>query len=220
MRSFMKYFLFTSVLSLAHLAGAFAVQTPSYVNTTMYAFAVSKNADCSEPIVVFESPQGVPVDMTQSPTIGGGSVPDGTYPCVIMKMSDQIKFKVPNTELGCQANTEYTINICNTNGGSGYQPMTISGGTATFGSTTACRGTFSQTGTAYEDIVPIFMSTISPSSGSDTFMRPTSTTYGIQLTNPLVISGSKAVKFIMNFNNAVTGSASGCDCNAPTFGFQ
>ena len=47
---------------------------------------------CSSPFTVFSSATPTEVDFLAAPTLGSGNPPDATYHCVIIKMSDLIKF--------------------------------------------------------------------------------------------------------------------------------
>src|SRR5687768_10629222 len=110
-----------------------AASSPSSVNVLMYAMYLSTSADCSNPFPVFDGGSApMAFDMMVGPTIGGGNPPDGTYPCIIMKMADRVEFRTTTAEGSCAANTSYTIDICRS--GQSYTPVVGSG----FGSATGC----------------------------------------------------------------------------------
>lgn len=217
-----KYFLFLAVLLIQFSAGrAFAVVSPSEVLISVYAVAVSASADCSNPIVVLDNgATAVEYNFTSTPKLGAASVAAGTYPCVIMKMSDVIKFRPATTEGTCTAGTQYTIDVCRSGAGT-YTPMTISGASASYGTAaTACTGS---SGTPVDTQVPLFLSTQSTNSGGggSAFDRPaTAGSNGFTLSGAFVVTGTGSGTFVVNFNNKVDGSGGSCDLSPPTFGFR
>src|SRR4051812_25654829 len=64
---------------------------PTSVKVTIYSVAVSKNTDCSEAVVVSKYASGQEFDFELSPTLMTGTLADGSYPCVILQMSDKLK---------------------------------------------------------------------------------------------------------------------------------
>ena len=66
---------------------------------------------------VFSNATATEVDFLARPTLGSGNPPDGTYQCVIIKMSDLIKFTPSATAGLCTAGTQYTADICRTDNG-------------------------------------------------------------------------------------------------------
>lgn len=67
-----------------------ATQTPTSIKMKIYGVWVADD-DCSNPINVFESTTPSVQDLLQNPTLGGGDIPDGSYGCVILKISDIIE---------------------------------------------------------------------------------------------------------------------------------
>jgi len=87
-------------------------------------------------------------------------------------------------------------------------------------SLTTCTGTDAA---PHADAVYLYLTTnASAGSGGQTFIQPTSTssTSGLNLTAPLVISGSAKSKFIVNATGKVSGSDTTCGMNPPVFGFK
>jgi hypothetical protein len=214
MKLFSLFFL--GILSVPYQA--FAVGSPAYAYLRVYAAAVSTSEFCTNPIVLFDSPAPREVNMFESPTIGGGTIPDGTYRCMIMKISDTIRFR-PAADDGtaCLASQEYNLDVCRA-GTTGVNP--ISGGTI------SCTGaTLNAVGS---DTVFVFLSTTSTNtvgSGTNAFTPPTSTntgTQGMNLANPFVVSGSSAGQFVMDLTDKVDGttSAPSCDLLPPIFKFR
>ena len=86
---------------------------PDSLSIKLYRFAVSTNTDCSNPTVVIDkSDDPQYVSMLDRPTFGSGVIDDGTYPCVMIEMSDWIKFS-PDGNVGslCDGNDEYTLDV-------------------------------------------------------------------------------------------------------------
>ncbi|MGE0171361.1 MAG: hypothetical protein AB7T49_01185 [Oligoflexales bacterium] len=87
--------------------------TPSIAKISVYQFAVSENEDCSDATVVIDNgdtPQEF--DMLESPEIGKGVIPDGTYPCVIMVMSPELTAAAGEDEGVCEKDKEFSQNVC------------------------------------------------------------------------------------------------------------
>lgn len=219
----MKQFITLFGLILFLSSQVHAAVSPSEVFIDVYAIAISQNADCSNPLVVIDN-GATPVryNFTSNPFLGEPTtpIPPGTYNCMIMKMSDVIRFRPAATEGSCTAGTQYTIDVCRTTQGT-YTPMTISGTSATFGSAgTDCTGS---SGSPTDTQVPLFLSTHSTNSGGagSAFDRPaTAGSNGFTLNGAFVVTGSKTGTFVVNFNDQVTGSGGSCDLNPPVFGFR
>lgn len=219
MKKFSKILFCSFAVVSCFGSSSFAVN-PTSVYLKIYAILASTNTDCSDPVVVMSSSTPVEVDMLTAPELGGGSMDDGTYPCVIMKMSDIIRFTPESTTGVCTGGTEYTIDVCRADNSGTYTPVTISGSTATYGSETACAGT---SGSNSEDIVSLFLSTASTATGGgegNAFARPTVATNGFNLSSAFVVSGTGSGEFIVNFNDKIDGSSSECDVQPPVFGFR
>ena len=185
--------------------------TPAMAKLNIYKFAVSASADCSSPITVFSDDDGVEVDMEDGPTIGSGELADGTYPCVILEMDDEIKFTTSAADGSCAASTEYSINVCRQFSDEGTITSTLIDG-----DTVTC--------TDAKEKVAVYISTNSATSGgegSDPFNAPASanSTSGITLGSALVVSGTTSGTFRMNTANKVDGSNETCDMQPPAFSF-
>ncbi len=73
---------------------------PSNVRVKMYAVYLSLNADCTSPVLVQDyGVAGAVKNLTGGETLFSGNPPDGTYKCMIMKLSDQIKFNVTQSDV-------------------------------------------------------------------------------------------------------------------------
>jgi hypothetical protein len=186
----------------------------SSLKLQVYSVMLSTSPLCSSPVTVFSSPTATEVDFLSNPTLGSGNPADATYQCVIIKMSDLIKFKPSASSGSCTAGTEYVADVCRTdNGGTTHAPDAA-------GSVTSCTGTDAAPNA---DPVYLYLTTnASAGSGGQTFMQPTSlsSTNGLNLTAPLVISGSAKSKFVVNATGKVSGADVTCGMNPPVFGFK
>ncbi|MFM6990209.1 MAG: hypothetical protein ACKOWD_02760 [Rhodoferax sp.] len=143
-----------------------------------------------------------------TPTLGGGNPADGTYPCVIIKMLDGIKFKPSASTGSCVANQEYTDSVCQsseqTNAPDSQSPQNCTA--------------------RADDVVYLYITTDKTSpGGGHAFQQPTSSSahaYGVPLATPLIVSGTTRSKFVVRASNSVDGSNPTCGMNAPTFDFQ
>ena len=194
-------------------ANAMALDASS-LKLQVYSVMLSTSAQCTSPVTVFSSATATEVDFLAAPTLGSGNPPDGTYQCVIIKMSDLIKFKPSASSGSCTAGTEYVADVCRSdNGGTTHAPDAA-------GAMTSCTGTDA---VPHVDPVYLYLTTnASAGSGGGTFVQPTSisSSSGLNLTAPLIISGSAKSKFVVNATGKVSGSDVTCGMNPPVFGFK
>lgn len=196
-----------------------AAVSPSSVLITIYKAWISASDTCSNPIEVFSNDSGKTFDMTSSPTITTTSVPEGTYPCVIAQISDQIRYTPSASEGSCASGTEYTRDICREDEGSPRQSIDPDG------NITTCTGTETN---HIENRLTVYISTLSTndpasdSGGENEFFPPTTSdpSRGIKLSNALVVNSDKTGIFYTDFSNKITGAESECDLNPPIFGFR
>lgn len=168
-----------------------------------------------------------------NPSILSGSFSDGDYPCVILQMSDQVKFtpSTTSTSGNCVAGTSVTTPVCNSANGQTYQPMLIrADNTVVFGAARVCTAAVGNTGEA----VSLFLSTSSTLTGGGPmapFIQPIAsnssqcpgtvgTGCGIKLTNSFRVSGTSSGTFVVNFNGEVQDQGGTCNLNAPLFSFR
>lgn len=93
--------------------------SPTYLLMTVYAAYISTNADCSSPVLLQDygaSGQAFNMYATGGPTMFSGNPGDGTYECLILKMSDTMNFKVDATAVtdhpSCTSTTtEHTFDV-------------------------------------------------------------------------------------------------------------
>ncbi len=194
-------------------ASAMALDASS-LKLQVYSVMLSTSPQCTSPVTVFSSATPTEVDFLAAPTLGSGNPPDATYHCVVIKMSDLIKFTPSATAGLCSAGTQYTADVCRSdNGGTTQAPDAV-------GAPNACSGTDAA---PVSDTVYLYLTT-NPSAGSggNTFMQPTGagSANGLNLTAPLVIAGTAKSKFIVNATGKVGDDGVSCGMNPPVFGFQ
>ena len=186
----------------------------SSLKLQVYSVMLSTSPLCSSPFTVFSSPTPTEVDFLAAPTLGSGNPPDATYNCVIIKMSDLIKFTPSSTSGLCTGGTQYTADVCRVDNGGVTQAPDAPG------APTVCNGTDAA---PVSDVVYLYLSTGTPAGtkGGNAFQQPTTTTInGLNLTAPLVIAGTAKSKFIVNATGKVGDDGVSCGMEPPVFGFQ
>lgn len=205
-----KYLLVFSVLLTQFVFAA----NPTELNIKVYQMAVSTNTDCSDPTVVFTTDTPETIDMLKGPNVGGGDLPQGTYPCLILTFDDLITFKSDTDTGSCKAGTTYTLDVCQT--GSVSATIDSSGN---YGAEVACT-----TDKTTPEKVTLFLSTKSTiaSGNANTFRQPTgaNTGYGLTLNGAWVVGEFGAGTFVVNGNGKVIGTGNPCDMQPPVFGFR
>ena len=205
----MLFRLSTALITLLLGGNALAFTNASSLKLQVYSVMLSTSAQCTNPFTVFSSSTPTEVDFLATPTLGSGNPADGTYNCIIIKMSDTIKFKPTALDGSCAAGLEYSTDVCQTG------ETTLAPDAA--GAPAAC-----STGVA--DVVYLYLTTGRVGSGGgNAFLQPlapNATSYGVNLSAPLVIAGTATSKFVVNAAGKVDGSAGSCGMNAPAFGFQ
>ena len=210
----MKHTKFAIVAAAGLLSSSAWALDASSLKLQVYSVMLSTSPLCTSPVTVFSSTTPTEVDFLATPTLGSGNPPDGTYHCVVIKMSDLIKF-TPSTTAGlCSASVQYTADVCRSdNGGTTQAPDAV-------GAPSACAGTDAA---PVSDAVYLYLTTnASAGSGGNTFMQPTgpTSTNGLNLTAPLVIAGTAKSKFVVNAAGKVGDDGFSCGMNPPVFGFQ
>jgi hypothetical protein len=184
---------------------------PSSLKIKVYAVYASLSAQCTSPTQIFSNPAGGFVDFLSNPTLGGGDLADGTYHCVIIKMSSIIKHTPLTTDSSCVAATEYTGGVCN----AGDEATDLSSAPI------ACAGDGSNAGSV-DNTVYMYMTTDPVASmGDKAFVHPAAAGdgNGIRLGSPLVISSTSRAKFVVNAAGKVVAGGGECGINAPAFDF-
>ena len=211
----MKRLHFAWLLAAAFFSQPALALDASSLKLQVYSVMLSTSPLCTNPYVVFSNTTPTEVDFLAAPTLGTGNPPDGTYNCVVIKMSDIIKF-TPSASAGlCASGTQYAADVCRSdNGGMTQAPDAA-------GAPTVCNGTDAA---PVSDPVYLYLTTNSTAGagGGNTFMQPTSTVSanGLNLTAPLVISGTVKSKFVVDATGKVGSDTFGCGMNPPVFGFK
>lgn len=228
-----QHLLFTTVFSCASLS--FAADTgidPSSVQVRVYSVAISPNTDCSNATAVTTYAGGQVFDFEANPVLFSGAIANGSYPCVILQISDQVTFTpaTSSTSGHCVAGTPVTTPVCNSHDGQKYQTMTVnSDNTVTFGAVQTCTAAIGNSG----EVVPLILSTASTSTHGvmAPFIQPSSSTAsdcqggvlsgcGINLANPFVITATTSGTFVVDFRGQVKDQGGECGLEAPTFSFR
>lgn len=183
-----------------------ATQNPTELLLKPYKVAVSTSELCTNLQTIYSDDNASYVDFLTSPTIGSGQLSDATYPCVVIEMSSQIKYKPTTTNGDCTAGTEYTLNVCQNS-----QVSNLIDGTAV-----TCDGTS-------DTKIALYISTGSTwtTGAGDPFQAPTSSSdasHGVQLSSALVIDGTSSAKFVVDGTGKIDDSSS-CEMNPPSFSF-
>jgi hypothetical protein len=213
----MKFFRLILASTILLSTNVMAALDASSLKLQVYSVMMSTSSLCTSPITVFSSTSPTEVDFLATPTLGSGNPPDGTYNCIIIKMSDNIKYTPITSSGSCIAATEYVSDICRADNSSSTLAPDAGG------SPTLCHGTTNPNPESpVVDIVYLYLTTNS-SAGTDgnTFLQPpdASSGHGLRLTTPLVISGTARSKFVVNATGKVDDTATPCGMNPPIFGF-
>lgn len=227
----MKKLFLTTLVSFNCFA---APMSPSSLKLKVYKMAVSTRNDCASPTTVVDNGNSpVYVDFVNNPDLGSGSVADGTYPCIIIEFSDNIKVTPNASGSYCSTGVEVTQDVCRDyNSDSDNNPATNpTTSTLIDGTTTTCNSSANR-------VAMYITRASSATTSSDAFNPPGCNTvgctsaYGFQLGSSLTVSGSAVAKFVVNADNKVcdgndggAGACSGEDpssCNMlpPSFSFS
>lgn len=184
---------------------------PSSLKVKVYAVYASLSAQCTAPIQIFSNDAGTFVDFLTNPTLGDGELADGTYNCVIIKMSSVIKHTPLTTDSTCVAGTEYTGGVCNASDSASDLD----------GNPIVCAGDGSNAGSV-DNTVYMYLTTDSAASlGDRAFVHPTAAGdgNGIHLGSPLIISATSTAKFVVDAHGGVVAGGGECGINPPAFDF-
>ncbi len=213
----MKYLLLALTLGAGQMT--FAANTgidPTNLKLKVYKLAVSTSPLCTNLTTVINESAPDYMDFLANPTLGSGLLSNGTYPCIVIEMSDQVKYLPDETSDGgnCDSSIEETLDVCS----SGSSVLVD-------GTTTTC--------SSGDNKVAMYLSTTSTSSGgsADAFNPPTTTndaTKGFNLGSALTVSGTSSAKFVVDGSGKVCdtndgtcagGGGGDCELAPPTFTF-
>lgn len=227
-----KLLLSLMILALSSVTFADTVDAES-LKVKMYKFYVSLNADCSNPVLVYSNDDPSYANMSGEAELFSEELADGTYNCVIIEMSDMIKFTpaddiVINSETVCDASVEYTRDVCRAHGD---DESDLWNTVSRVGSTDLICAEGQS-----EERVFLYLTTaiteeddennlifISPADTAITI--PTGKNKGDRLASALTKSGSLSGVFYVDVSNKIEGRNFGegdteCDMQKPVFGFR
>lgn len=177
---------------------------PSAVNMKIYKTWVSANTDCSEATLIYSESNPSYQNMVDNPTLGTATVPNGTYPCVVIKMSDVIT-GTPNytsTSGHCTPSTAIQIDVFR------------SPDTSTCPDSTNVNGSGSDA-SPIEDGPCLYMSTVG--NNSNVGWLPNSP---FPLTTPFVVTSATNGTFVADFSGKILDQGGECGIDPPVFGFR
>jgi hypothetical protein len=186
---------------------------PQYIKIKVYRFAVSTSIYCTNPQVVFTEANPAYEDVLLGPTLGSGILANGTYKCVMLEISDKIKFAADqNTDSGgCIMGQENEIDVCRQESSKSIE-----------GVVTPC--------ILGEDKVTLYLSTASTNdhnnNNGNAFTSPIlgDLNLGLLLDGALTVSASGSGTFVVDGRSQVqdilNNGVRSCELNAPVFKFR
>lgn len=200
------FFVFQTMTAFATPAGDLGLNASS-LKLKVYKMAVSTSANCTSPVTVINNGTSpVEVDVKgANPIFGSGKVPNGTYPCVMMEISDTIKYTGEASASGnCSPAIETSRDLCRLDNA---------------GSTKLLDGSLFNC-TNSEDHVVIYLSTntLINASGNG-FVPPAGAASqdGVHLGTALTVSGTAVGKLVVNTDTYLCDNQNdtGADCDGP-----
>lgn len=175
--------------------------SPETMILKIYAVYLSTHEDCSSPILVVDN-GSTPVanDLSNNPVLIQASPPDGDYPCMILKISDNLTFR-PDAEASaafpaiCPSNSDAVFDIYRTDSGDSWKDLD--------GNVIAPSGTISSPG---DDTVFVFASTNVSALLTGPFAPDPNQTQ--ELTGSLTVPGQAT--FYVDFSGGVKGDDDRC----------
>ncbi len=189
-----------------------AALDPVELKAKIAAMYLSRSPYCSSPILVFSKSTVYQYDVFGFPTLGVTDNKtrsyDGSYYCIIFKMSEQFSFRANIFEGNCNMNDSHTSDVCT----SSHTNTQIDGVSS------SCTG-------ASDETVYLYLSTASNSNDPDLATQPFSpptvgdTSKGIKLNFPFTVSGNVSGRLIIDAINRINSVGSGCSLSMPRFSF-
>lgn len=183
---------------------------PEYLEVKIYKIAVSRSHFCTDLQVLVENDNPEYEDFLGSPYLGNANLDNGTYKCVVIEMSDVIRYaSAENSTSGnCVASQQLTMDVCRSD-----HPDTIQ---LIDGSSDTCADG--------EQRVALYLSTHTQNDGNgqeNPFIPPTSTEdNGMRLGSALIVNGATSAKFVVNGLGKIEDRGSWCEMQAPAFSFS
>ncbi len=180
--------------------------SPSRFDVGLLEMRLSGSTACTAPyVVVFARTTPGVIDLVASPEIARASgLAAGSYPCVLLRLSDLLRYRASRSEGSCVGGTEYLQDFYR----AGNEIVAFRDPD---GAVLAARGTDA---TPVEDFVWTFLST----SPSAVIARGYSPSQVNPLSTPLVVPGTTT--FFIDATNAIKTSMSKCEIQFGLAGFR
>jgi hypothetical protein len=190
-----------------------AVLDPSNLNAKIYAMYVSVSPYCTSPKLIFSNSLSTFYDVFGFPTLSVTDNKDhdydGSYSCLIFKLSERITFR-PNISGGetCLFTEQYTQDFC---------PLGVQ--------TVGVDGTPISCSNSGDETVYLYLSTVSntnnPALITQPFLPPTisDTSRGIKLDTVFTILGPTGGRLIIDGTSRITADGGSCSIGWPNISF-
>lgn len=189
-----------------------AALDPVELRAKVSAMYMSRSPYCTSPVLVFSKSSVLAYDVFGFPTLGvldnQDRNYDGSYDCVIFKMSEQFFFRANILEGICSMNNTHSTDVC----------------TATY-TTTGIDGLTTNCTSSSDETIYVYLSTASNSNNPDVATQPFSPptpgdlTRGVKLNSPFVINGNVSGRLIIDASNRINNTGGSCNLSMPKFSF-
>jgi len=200
--------LFSFFFSFALNAG-FA---PTELKAKVSAMWMSRSPYCGSPILVFTKSNVLAYDVLGFPTLGvldnQDRSYDGSYYCLIFKLSEQFSFRADIDSGACSWSSPHTTDVCTAS----YTNTELGG------PTTNCTSSADET-------VYLYLSTTSasndPTVATQPFSPPTEldNSKGVKLNAPFVVRGNVSGRLVIDASNRINSTGANCVLSMPKFSF-
>ncbi len=212
---FFKYIISGTVFCLSLSVQALTNSTSTKLN--IFGVWLSANADCSSPVEVINSVTSTEYNMNSNPTFGSKAIAAGTYKCLILKMTDTVKFTPAATQGTCTLGVEATIDICKASNSVNTSKDALTGATI------SCLNTLGDVVYVYVSTnshcadsieagcngTPTFSNGFLPPTQADDFQR------GVKLASNMALTANATGTFVFNTDNKVDGTGVSCNLEPP-----
>src|SRR3569623_1577169 len=182
---------------------------PSSLKVKVYSDYASLSAQSTDPVQIISIDAGTVVDFLTNPTLGNGELADGTYNCVIIKMSSIIKHTPLTTDSSSVAGTEYTGGVSNMRGSESDPASDLDGNPI------ACLGAGSTAGSVDNTVYMYLTTARAASTGARAFVHPVTPVdgIGIRLGSPLIVSATSTAMCVVVARGQVVAGGGECGIN-------
>jgi hypothetical protein len=189
---------------------------PSLLMIKVLEVRFSPNSDCSQSVTTYRNPAAQYQDFATNPALGSGALPQGTYHCIAIHLSDLMTARpAANDGIHCLTTTSFTQDIFNDPAlDNSYTPE----GTHIVGHGTP---TPDDPG-MIEDDPWVYFSDSSDASASNGCFQPTLTGTGgpCVLSTPIVMQGDQSHSLVVNFDGVINDNGSHCSLGPPVMTFR